>query len=237
MEPGRGCARRGSCSWPAPAAGPWVGDGTRKARAISSVVSPPRVRRVSATCASGESAGWQQVKIRRSRSSGTGRPPLGRSSDARDFLRFWASASRRSRSMALCRAVGTSHAPGSPARPPRPLLERHRERLLQRLLGHVEVAEEADQCGQARPCSRRERCPRCAWPPGIHGTLTGRRHATRLRRRPLVTAECRHDHLLLSAARARAGGRRAIHCVASATAFICAQAIVELSRRSSCPCP
>jgi hypothetical protein len=29
-----------------------------------------------------------------------------------------------------------------------PLLERHPERILQRLLGDVEVSEEADQCGQ-----------------------------------------------------------------------------------------
>ena len=46
--------------------------GTRKARAISAVASPPSVRSVSATRASGASAGWQQVKISRSRSSGIG---------------------------------------------------------------------------------------------------------------------------------------------------------------------
>jgi hypothetical protein len=40
---------------------------TRKARAISSVVRPQISRRVSATCPSGGSAGWQQVKIRRQR--------------------------------------------------------------------------------------------------------------------------------------------------------------------------
>ena len=44
---------------------------TRKARAISSVVSPPSRRRVSATWASRARAGWQQVKISRSRSSAT----------------------------------------------------------------------------------------------------------------------------------------------------------------------
>ena len=48
-----------------------VGSGTRNARAISAVVSPPNNRSVSASCASGASAGWQQVKIRRSRSSRT----------------------------------------------------------------------------------------------------------------------------------------------------------------------
>ena len=48
-----------------------VASGTRKARAISAVVMPASVRRVSATWASKESAGWQQVNIRRRRSSGT----------------------------------------------------------------------------------------------------------------------------------------------------------------------
>ena len=48
-----------------------VASGTRKARAISVVVMPARVRRVSATWASKDRAGWQQVNISRSRSSGT----------------------------------------------------------------------------------------------------------------------------------------------------------------------
>src|SRR5207244_10830718 len=47
-----------------------VSDGTRDARAISSVERPPSVRSVSATCASSASAGWQQVKRSSSRSSG-----------------------------------------------------------------------------------------------------------------------------------------------------------------------
>ena len=47
-----------------------VAVGTRKARAISSVSRPPSVRSVSATWASSASAGWQQVKISRRRSSG-----------------------------------------------------------------------------------------------------------------------------------------------------------------------
>ena len=46
-----------------------VGSVTRNARAISAVVSPASVRSVSATRASSGSAGWQQVKISRSRSS------------------------------------------------------------------------------------------------------------------------------------------------------------------------
>ena len=55
--------------WPGPAAWPWSARWTRKARAISAVVSPASVRRVSATRASSDRAGWQQVKISRSRSS------------------------------------------------------------------------------------------------------------------------------------------------------------------------
>ena len=47
-----------------------VATGTRNARAISSVSRPPSVRSVSATCASSDSDGWQQVKISRRRSSG-----------------------------------------------------------------------------------------------------------------------------------------------------------------------
>src|SRR5919106_3865924 len=50
---------------------------TRKERATSLIERPPSSRRVSATCASVESAGWQQVKIRRSRSSRTGAHLLG----------------------------------------------------------------------------------------------------------------------------------------------------------------
>ena len=50
---GRGCWRRGSCASPARAAGPSSASGTRKARAISSVSSPPSSRSVSATWALG----------------------------------------------------------------------------------------------------------------------------------------------------------------------------------------
>src|SRR5437762_385603 len=49
-----------------------VASGTTKARAISVVSSPPSSRRVSAIWAVGARAGWQQVKMSRSRSSGTG---------------------------------------------------------------------------------------------------------------------------------------------------------------------
>jgi hypothetical protein len=44
--------------------------GSRKARAISAVAKPPKARKVRATRASTLRAGWQQVKMRRSWSSG-----------------------------------------------------------------------------------------------------------------------------------------------------------------------
>src|SRR6266508_160782 len=93
-----------------------VGSGTRKARAISGVDSPPSVRRVSATLASGESAGWQQVKTSRSRSSPmvciSGSCPRSACSRASAGCRAASPRSRRSRSMALLRAVVVIHAPG-----------------------------------------------------------------------------------------------------------------------------
>src|SRR4029450_1488794 len=96
-----------------------VGSGTRKARAISAVCRPPSVRRVSATLASGDRAGWQQVKMSRSRSSTTllrfcrsGSPGSSVISWASSTC-FWARRrSRRSRSIALLRAVVTIQAPG-----------------------------------------------------------------------------------------------------------------------------
>ena len=59
-----------------------VGSGTRKARAISWVWRPPRSRRASATWAPVDRAGWQQVNIRRRRSSVTA-PSSGRTRPAR----------------------------------------------------------------------------------------------------------------------------------------------------------
>src|SRR5690349_14223574 len=47
-----------------------VGTGTRNARAISVVDSPPTVCSISATCASSASVGWQQVNMSLSCSSG-----------------------------------------------------------------------------------------------------------------------------------------------------------------------
>src|SRR6266508_1289882 len=103
-----------------------VGSGTRKARAISGVRSPPSVRRVSATLASDESAGWQQVKMSRSRSSTILLRSCWSGSPAPRVM-SWASSlcfsarrrSRRSRSMALLRAVVVIQPPGLAGTPVR----------------------------------------------------------------------------------------------------------------------
>ena len=89
----------------------------RNARAISDVCRPPSVRSVSATRASGASAGWQQVKISRSRSSGmelssiSSSSPRGTSASSSRTLSSSLRA-RRIRSIALFRAVVVIHAPG-----------------------------------------------------------------------------------------------------------------------------
>ena len=100
-----------------------VASGTRNARAISSVVSPPSVRSVSATCASSASAGWQHVNIRLEPLVGE-RVVVhlvllcrrGSASSSRRRLRAQASRSRRIRSIARLRAVvdepGAGVAPG-----------------------------------------------------------------------------------------------------------------------------
>src|SRR5215207_687878 len=98
-----------------------VASGTMKAWAISGVDSPPRVRRVRATRASGDRAGWQQVKISRSRSSAmvciSVSWPRAASSRARVARRSASPRSRRSRSMALLRAVVMIQAPGRSGTP------------------------------------------------------------------------------------------------------------------------
>ena len=103
-----------------------VGGAVRKARAISSVVRPQTSRRVSATWASGGSAGWQQVKIRRSRSStmSSASPGLGPavSASSRSASSAWEASNRARRriaSMALKRPVETSQARGLAGTPSR----------------------------------------------------------------------------------------------------------------------
>ena len=97
-----------------------VASGTRKARAISVVVSPPSVRSVSATCASRARDGWQHVKMRRRRSStmpelpsSSGPPSLIGVTEPAPSMASWRSngsrsasrRTRRRRSMARLRAV------------------------------------------------------------------------------------------------------------------------------------
>ncbi len=102
-----------------------VSNGTRKARAISSVERPPSVRRVSPTCASSASAGWQQVKISSSRSSGKVAVSSIASSDVSRSSRLSSSVfaasvrSRRMRSIARLRAVAISHPVGLAGTPSR----------------------------------------------------------------------------------------------------------------------
>src|SRR6266704_884586 len=95
---------------------------TRKARAISAVVSPHSSRRVSATWASWASAGWQQVNTSRSRSSGitlassasTASSPAAAARSVPTSSGSFARSvrSRRRRSRARRRAAVVSQAPG-----------------------------------------------------------------------------------------------------------------------------
>ena len=101
-----------------------VGSATRNACAISTVVSPHTSRKVSATWASLASAGWQQVKMSRSLSSGitsssSARPAPGGADAATggsgsmssgSFAR--STRSRRFASIARRRAAVVSQAPG-----------------------------------------------------------------------------------------------------------------------------
>ena len=105
-----------------------VASGTRKARAISGVVRPPRVRSVRATRASSASAGWQQVKMSRRRSSARrlslprrtvdSVPAATRPRSISTSFSAWRRA-RRSRSSARLRAVVVIQAPGLAGMPSR----------------------------------------------------------------------------------------------------------------------
>src|SRR5215218_3216784 len=101
-----------------------VGSATRKDLATSLVDRAPSSRRVSATCASVESAGWQQVKMRRNRSSSTDSTSSGLpepwspgESTATSPSSSRPRASRRRRSMARLRAVVVIQPPGLGGRP------------------------------------------------------------------------------------------------------------------------
>ena len=98
-----------------------VRSGSRNARAISAVLMPARLRRVSATWASRFSDGWQQVNMSSRRSSGISlsRAYGGGSGCMAATSRSFAASvnARRIRSMARCRAVVVSHASGSSGTP------------------------------------------------------------------------------------------------------------------------
>src|SRR6266852_5931574 len=103
-----------------------AGTGTRKARAISSVVRPPRTRSVSATRASFAKTGWQAMKMSPRRSSPTSSSTAGsksKPSRARSKSRPISSCfrssilRRRMRSIARCFAVPMSQAPGRSGTP------------------------------------------------------------------------------------------------------------------------
>src|SRR4051812_14344133 len=92
-----------------------VGSAVRNERAISGVCRPAMRRSVSATCASGDSDGWQHVKMSRSRSSSTGPTSSGSSSAWSSSAWAWRSSrvdSRRWRSTARLRAVVMIQATG-----------------------------------------------------------------------------------------------------------------------------
>src|SRR5712671_3271338 len=126
-----------------------AGSPIRKARATSSVLRPPSSRRVSATWASRARAGWQQVKISRSRSSGkVSSTGLGEDAVSLEYAISACLAAnvfaRRRRSIALWRAVETSQARGLPGTPSR---------------GHFSTATAKASCStsSARSKSRRSR--------------------------------------------------------------------------------
>ena len=107
---------------------PMVGSATRNARAISPVVMPPSARSVSATRAGISSAGWQQVKTSRSRSStivlsssmdGSSCSASRRVSSASRSARSATDRLRRRRSIARRRAAVVIHAPGLAGTPSR----------------------------------------------------------------------------------------------------------------------
>ena len=126
-----------------------VVSGTTKARAISPVVSPPSSRSVRANRAGGASAGWQQVKIRRRRSSCTAMTSSGSACWNSCAAWAWRSsrvASRRNRSTILRRGRRDDPA-GRAGRQAlgRPPLRGDDERFLHALFGEIDVAERPNE--------------------------------------------------------------------------------------------
>ena len=173
---------------------PIVGSATRNARAISPVVRPPSARSVSATRAGISSAGWQQVKISRSRSStivlsssmvGSSCWASRRVSSASRSARSATDRSRRRRSIARRRAAVVIHAPGLAGTPSRRHAVTARlERVLHGVLGELEVAGLPDQGGQHDRPLLAERL-------GDRGRDRRRRRSRQVSSRPRPTARRR----------------------------------------------
>ena len=126
-----------------------VSGATRNARAISSVVSPPTARKVSATCASVARAGWQHMKTSSSRSSGiiVSYRSCSYAVGAPSSCVF--AASVRSAPQAIDGSIPRgSQEPGAGVvrcTGTWPPLSRDRERLLGGFFGELEVTEDTDQ--------------------------------------------------------------------------------------------
>ena len=136
-----------------------VGSETRKACAISAVDSPHTSRSVSATCASRASAGWQQVKISRSRSSGI--TPLPSSAPAGPPAPAGGVRLHQKRQLPAQGGVPAQHVDGAVPRRggqpgagiarhplPRPGLQRGDVGVLHALLGQVQVPGDARRRGE-----------------------------------------------------------------------------------------
>ena len=147
---GRGCRRRGSWPWPARCAAPW----SARARRRPGRSPASSARRAGGGSArpgpAGASAGWQQVKIRRSRSSCHRRaPPRARRGWCSSAAWAWRSsrdASRRRRSRIRLRAVvmiQPAGLGGSPSSTQRCVATA--KASCTPVLGQVDVAEGPDQ--------------------------------------------------------------------------------------------
>ena len=129
-----------------------VASGTTSALATSGTVSPPTIRSVRATCASGASAGWQHVKISRRRSSGISSSIGSSGGNGGLQIRGQLGQPHLQRPLAADpvdgRVAGGGHDPagrvaGHAVAPP--AVERRRVGVRHRVLGQTEIAEDAGQ--------------------------------------------------------------------------------------------
>ena len=124
-----------------------VASSTMNALAISAVVSPPTARSVSAIAEAGVSAGWQHMNstVNVSSSSGTSRPR--RLLQGRDASRAPCGTGRcaTGRSASARRSGSASRAALGRDAVPRPVDRRREQRLLDGVLGGVEVAGPAGE--------------------------------------------------------------------------------------------